>query len=120
MSGGRCNLANPAHSHLTCSLRAGHSGGHRTAGAEWPRHPRLPSPWRPIAAREIAVGQRVSVRGITDRQSAIVDVDEVQVAPDHVVVHGRQPWGGRVRHITRVLHPEGLAELYVEPVGDPA
>jgi hypothetical protein len=76
------------------------------------------SPWRKMPAREIEVGQRVSVRGITDRNTAIVDVREVErthVDRGELVVVGRQPWGMGSRHIVRHLDPDQLVELYVAP-----
>jgi hypothetical protein len=76
--------------------------------------------WRSIEHREIEVGFIVSVLGISNRQTAIMHVLEVQTAPDHVVVHGRQPWGGGWRHVTRVLHPEQRGDLLVDENGDPA
>lgn len=81
-----------------------------------------PSPWRKIPARDIEVGQRVSVRGITSKRSTIVDVTEVErthVDRGELVVVGRQPWGMGSRHVIRHLDPDALAELYVDPTVEP-
>jgi len=72
------------------------------------------SPWRSIPARNITVGDIVSVRGITNRASAIVHVAAVSSDRDRIVVAGRQPWGDGWRVVERTLHPEGVAELLVE------
>jgi hypothetical protein len=78
--------------------------------------------WRKIRHDKIEVGLIVSVLGIDSRQTAIMHVLEVQIASDrsHVVVHGRQPWGGGWRNLTRVLHPESEGDLLVDENGDPA
>lgn len=73
------------------------------------------SPWRAMSAREIRVGQRVSLLGINSRRSCIVDVTAVDVNPAVVTVAGRQPWGSGSRYVERLLLPEQRVELYVEP-----
>lgn len=74
----RCGILHPAHPHLACSMRAGHSGGHRAAGAWWPRRAPVTPP-RQIAAREVAVGDRVRVVGIGSRRAVSFAVELVEV-----------------------------------------
>lgn len=62
MSVGRCGIPHPEHSHLECSMRAGHSGGHSTNGAVWPRRAPVTPPVE-VAGREVRVGDRVRVLG---------------------------------------------------------
>lgn len=70
--------------------------------------------WRAIPVTSVHVGDIVSVRGIRDRQSAVVHVRAVDKSRELVVIEGRRPWGGGFRDVRRECHPEGRVELLVE------
>jgi hypothetical protein len=76
--------------------------------------------WRPIAAREIEVGDIVSVLGIGNRRSCIVHVQAVDVNPAVVTVAGRQPFGGGWRVVERKLLPESHVHRLTDEGGEPA
>lgn len=75
------------------------------------------SPWQRIPAREIAVGDVVSVVGIQQRRSVIIHVSEVDRTHERevLVVEGRQPWGGSWRHVFRHVHPEAVVDRLIDP-----
>lgn len=73
------------------------------------------SVWREIPVTEVHVGDVISVRGIRDRQTAIVHVTLVDASRELVVIAGRRPWGGGWRDIRRECHPMSRAELLLKP-----
>jgi len=75
------------------------------------------SGWRPIAARDIEVGDIVSVLGTGNRRSTIIHVravDSSHAEQGELVIEGRQPWAGSFRYVMRHVHPEARAELLIE------
>jgi hypothetical protein len=79
-----------------------------------PRPLAWPGRSRWIDAREVEVGQIVSVAGIRDRATAIMHVTAVDASRELVRLDGRRPWGGGWRNVHRECHPEGLVELLIE------
>jgi len=71
--------------------------------------------WVGIPVTEIKVGDVVSVRGITNRNSAIVHVGMVDATAERIVVTGWQPWGRGRRFCSRTLHPEARADRLEAP-----
>lgn len=75
------------------------------------------SPWRPTPAHEVRPGDRVSLTGIGYKQSAIIDVGEIDETRTGGVLTftGWQSWGMGRRFIARSVHRWKMVDRYVPP-----